>query len=311
MPLSEEQIAAVKASRIDTDHLEVLFGDRLDEHQWNEVLELRIRAILKRKSRRVNFPTWRLIEGVCWAQEVRVPRVEPKRSKRLADFNSTARRTILFQDGKGSWQDPFLFYLSRLQLGIPMPANLPTGNVSADEEFDALVSRFRENLSQAMAYYEPPKNAVKGSKISERSKWAEGQIIACSNMIEWLNRSAGALKGFCHIIREAELAGYSRAFLEATRDPKKEELNTKAAAFFRTTNPLTGFVKGQLDRFLRDNDHPPSLREFRKFLGCKVLSGKSRGKRIQIGPNKYKDSQFVDAFKSQMKALRLNLGKSK
>jgi hypothetical protein len=305
MPLSKEQIAAVSASRIDPAQLEALFGDGLDNQQWKEVLELRKRAILNRKSRGDNFQTWHLIDGVCWGQEVRVPRVEPKRGKRLSEFDSGACTTILFQDGKGWWQDPFLFYLVRLRLGIAMPASLPTGNVSVDVEFDALISRFRENQAQAMAYYEPPNNTAKGSKTSERSKWAEDLIIACSNVIDWLNRSAGALKGFSHIIREAESAGYSRAFLEATRDPKKEELNKKAAAFIRT-NPLTDLVRAKLNEFLQENHRPPSLREFRKFIGCKVLSGKHRDKKIQIGKYKRQDSQFVNAFKNQMRVIRKN-----
>ncbi len=301
MHLSKEQIAAVSASRIEPSQLEALFGDGLDKEQWKEVLEFRRKAILKRK-----FQKWRLIDGVFWGQEVRVPRVEPKRGRRLSEFEGRACTTLLFQDGKGWWQDPLMFYLARLRLGIAMPASLPTGNVCAESEFDALISRFRENLSQAMAYYEPPNNTAKGSKVSESSKWAEDLIIACNNVIEWLNRSAGVLKGFSHIIREAESAGYSRAFLEATRDPRKEELNKRAAAFIRT-NPLTALVKARLTEFLQENHRLPSLREFRKFIGCKVLGGKHRDKKIEIGEYKRSDSQFVDAFKNQMKVMRKNL----
>lgn len=309
MQLSKEQIAAVCSSRFEPAHLESLFAHGIDKQQWKEVIELRKKAILDKKSRGDTFQAWRLIDGVFWGQDVKVPRVEPKRGRKLSEFDSRAIKTILFQDGKGWWQDPCLFYLARLRLGIPLPVGLPTGNVSADAEFDALISRFRDNLSQAMAYYETPNNTAKHSKTSERIKWAEDQIIACSNLIEWLNRSAGALKSFSHIIREAESAGYSRAFLEATRDPKKEELNNKAAAFIRSSNPLTELVKARLSEFLQAQGRPPLLREFRKFVGCKVLSGKRRDKRIQIGRYNWQDSQFVDAFKNQMKHVRRNLGK--
>jgi hypothetical protein len=304
MSLSKAQLAAVRSAESDPDCLRRLFVDLLDKAQWKEILEVRKSTLLNRRYKGRQAQNWRLVDGVCWAQDVKVQRVEPKRSKRLVEFNKEALKTILFQDGKGWWQDPFLFHLTRLQLGIALPNQLPTGWVSAERDFEAVITKLQEHSAEAAAYYDPPSNSRAGLKPTERSKWAEELIIACNNLIEHLNRSAGVLKAYSHIIREAEMVGYSRAFLEITRDPKKEELNTKAAAFIRKENPLTPLVKDHLKAYHQKHQRYPTLRELRDLIGCQTLSGKGRLKRIEINKKRYKDSQFVDTFKRQMKMLK-------
>lgn len=303
MPLSQKLAAAVRALKPDVEAIESLFNEPLDKAQWKEVLELRKAVLLKSRAGKATGRKIHIMEGVCWAKEVRVLRVEPKRSKRLGEYDARATKTLLFQDGKGWWQDPLLFYLSRIQHRVPFPARLTTGSVLPGQDFEALKAKIQEYKAEACAYYEPFGTDGQGLVHSERSQWAETLIFACDSLLEGLDRWSKKMKASSHIVREAELVGYARAFLEASRDPRKLELNKKAAAFMRSENPLRPLIRSRLAELLKKRHQLPKLIEFRKMIGCRVLSGKGRDKKIQIEGKTYKDSFLVDGFKDEVKLI--------